>query len=117
VRDYIHVLDLADAHVQALHYLLAGGASNIFNLGSGAGYSVQEIVQAVRETMGRPDFNPGTAPKRAGDPSTLVASSEKARSVLGWSPARNVADMIRSAADWHKSRTYQDTMLTKADSV
>jgi UDP-glucose 4-epimerase len=85
VRDYIHVMDLADAHIRALRYLLEGGATNIFNLGSGSGFSVHEI-----------------------------ADSTKAKEVLGWSPQRTADDIIASAAAWHRSPTYIETILKKA---
>lgn len=113
VRDYIHVLDLADAHVLALRYLLNAGETNIFNLGSGEGYSVNEIVAAARKVLNRPDFEPGVAPRRAGDPATLVADSTKARSVLGWAPHRGIEAMIASAAEWHKTGTYLETIRKK----
>lgn len=114
VRDYIHVLDLADAHVLALRYLLGGGATDVFNLGSGDGFSVNEIVAATRKVLDRPDFAPGIAPRRAGDPATLVADSTKARTVLGWTPQRGIEAMIASAADWHRTPLYVDTILAKA---
>jgi UDP-glucose 4-epimerase len=113
VRDYLHVLDLADAHIRALTYLLRGGASSIFNLGSGSGYSVKEIVQAAREALDRPEFSPEIAPRRTGDPAMLVASSEKAQRILGWIPQLGVSDMIQSAAAWHRSDRYQKTILEK----
>lgn len=113
VRDYIHVMDLADAHVLALDYLLKGGETNIFNLGSGEGYSVAEIVSAARAVLTRPDFEPGTAPRRAGDPATLIADSTKARSVLGWAPWRGIEAMIASAAEWHRGKTYLETIAAK----
>jgi UDP-glucose-4-epimerase len=114
VRDYIHVLDLADAHVLALRYLLGGGDTNIFNLGSGDGYSVNEIVAATRKVLNRPDFAPGVAPRRAGDPATLVADSSKARTVLGWTPHRGIEEMIASAATWHRMQLYVETVMAKA---
>jgi UDP-glucose 4-epimerase len=114
VRDYIHVLDLADAHIRALNFLLEGGPTEIFNLGSGAGYSVKEIVQAVRNILNRPDFNPGVAPRRLGDPAKLVASSEKAKKLLGWMPERDISSMVQSAAVWHCSDRYVQTVLEKA---
>jgi UDP-glucose 4-epimerase len=117
VRDYIHVLDLAEAHVLALRYLLAGGASEIFNLGSGSGYSVREIVQAARDVLDRPDFNPPAGPRRAGDPATLVANSDKAKAILGWVPNRDIAAMIRSATAWHRSDAYVRAILSKGESV
>jgi UDP-glucose 4-epimerase len=113
VRDYLHVLDLADAHVRALRYLLDDGDSNIFNLGSGVGYSVREIVRACRDTLDRPDFCPEVCSRRAGDPAMLVASSEKAQKVLRWKPNFEISDMIRSAASWHGSDFYRDAILKK----
>jgi len=113
VRDYLHVLDLADAHVRALRYLLNDGESDVFNLGSGVGYSVKEIVQASRDTLNRPDFCPAVCSRRVGDPAMLVASSEKAQEVLGWKPHREIAEMIRSAASWHRSDIYRDAIFKK----
>jgi UDP-glucose 4-epimerase len=117
VRDYIHVLDLAEAHVKALRYLLCGGQTNIFNLGSGSGYSVKEVVQAAQEALDRPGFIPPTGPQRTGDPPTLVAANEKARDILGWAPRRSIADMIKSAAIWHRSDTYRDAILGRLASA
>jgi UDP-glucose-4-epimerase GalE len=114
VRDYIHVVDLAEAHVLGLRYLLNGGASDIFNLGSGAGFSVREIVDAARKVLARPDYAPAAAPRRAGDPATLIADSAKAKRVLGWAPRRGVEAMIESAAAWHRGDVYIDTILKKA---
>jgi UDP-glucose-4-epimerase GalE len=113
IRDYVHVIDLIDAHVRALDYLLDGGETNIFNLGSGTGYSVTEIIVAARKALDRPDFSPGVVPRRAGDPAALVASSAKASSVLGWSPKRSLTDIIRDAAAWHRSALYRDTVSAK----
>ncbi|HMH64686.1 MAG TPA: NAD-dependent epimerase/dehydratase family protein, partial [Rhizomicrobium sp.] len=117
VRDYIHVLDLADAHVRALRYLLAGGRTSVFNLGSGRGYSVREIVQAARAVLNRPDFDPPAGPRRAGDPASLVAISARARDILGWRPERGVDAMIHSAAMWHRSAVYADAILAKCAPV
>jgi len=114
VRDYLHVLDLADAHLRALTYLLQGGKSTIFNLGSGSGYSVKEIVQAARDVLKQPEFAPEVLPKRPGDPATLVANSEKAQKVLGWRATRTVSEMIQSAASWHRTSQYQDAIRAKA---
>lgn len=111
IRDYVHVMDLIDAHVDALDYLVNGGASNIFNLGSGTGYSVNEIIAAARTALNRPDFSPGVVPRRAGDPAVLVASSAKARDVLGWRPSRSLADVIGDAAAWHRSDLYRETVV------
>ncbi|MCM3042218.1 UDP-glucose 4-epimerase GalE [Paenibacillus motobuensis] len=103
IRDYIHVSDLADAHLRAVEYLLGGGDSDVFNLGSGQGFSVKEMIEAVREITGR-DFPVQVTPRRAGDPAVLVASSDKARSVLGWKPSRdNLQDIIGSAWGWHSN--------------
>jgi len=103
IRDYIHVSDLADAHLRAVEYLLGGGDSDVFNLGSGQGFSVKEMIEAVREVTGR-DFPVQVTPRRAGDPAVLVASSDKARSVLGWKPSRdNLQDIIGSAWGWHSN--------------
>ncbi|MDR3528002.1 MAG: UDP-glucose 4-epimerase GalE [Rhizomicrobium sp.] len=117
IRDYIHVLDLADAHVLALRYLLDGGETNIFNLGSGSGYSVQEIVTAARKVLERPDYEPGTAPRRAGDPAALIADSSKALSVLGWKPRRGIEAMIASATAWHRGERYLETIKAKLGDV
>lgn len=101
VRDYIHVGDLADAHLRAVDYLLGGGDSDVFNLGNGQGFSVKEVIAKVKEVTGR-DFPVVVSPRREGDPAVLIASSDKARSVLGWKPSRqNLDDIIRSAWQWH----------------
>lgn len=90
VRDYIHVEDLIDAHILALQYLQNGGASDVFNLGSSNGFSVKEIVDTVREVTGK-GFNVKIGDRRAGDPSTLIASSDKAKRVLGWNPKKRIS--------------------------
>ena len=113
IRDYVHVMDLIDAHVRALDYLLNGGETNIFNLGSGTGYSVTEIIAAARKALDRPEFRPGVVPRRAGDPAVLIASSEKAGRILGWSPSRSLIDIIADAAQWHRSDLYRSTVLAK----
>ncbi len=101
VRDYIHVGDLADAHLRAVEYLIGGGDSNVFNLGNGQGFSVKEVIAKVKDVTGR-DFPVILSPRREGDPAVLIASSEKARTVLGWQPTRNkLDDIIRSAWEWH----------------
>ncbi len=117
IRDYVHVIDLVEAHIRALDYLLNGGETNIFNLGSGTGYSVMQIIVAARQALNRPDFTPPVAPRRAGDPAILVASSEKAARILGWSPSRSLADIINDAAAWHRSGLYRDTVGTKATHI
>lgn len=101
VRDYIHVEDLADAHCRALDYLQAGGASNVFNLGTGVGTTVAEIAAAVEAVAGK-TFPRVIGPRRVGDPPALVASSAKAADILGWSPSRSsIENIIASAWRWH----------------
>lgn len=103
VRDYIHVLDLAQAHRLAVEYLCAGNESDIFNLGNGVGFSVKEVVECAREVTGHP-IPAEVAPRRAGDPGTLVASSEKARDVLGWKPEYDdLSTIIQTAWKWHQT--------------
>jgi UDP-glucose 4-epimerase len=85
VRDYIHVDDLATAHLQAMDYLDAGGESTTFNLGNGAGYSVRQVIDTVAKVTGKPVHHE-VAPRREGDPARLVADATKARQVLGWQP-------------------------------
>jgi len=104
IRDYIHVSDLADAHVLALEKLRRGGASDIYNLGNGKGYSVRQVIEVARKVTGHP-IPAVVEPRRAGDPAVLVASSEKARSELGWKPSRDsLEDIVASAWAWHRSR-------------
>lgn len=101
VRDYVHVCDLADAHLLALDYLLSGGASGAFNLGTGEGTTVFEVIAAVEKAAGRP-LARTIGPRRAGDPAVLIAASAKARGVLGWSPARSTIDtIVADAWRWH----------------
>ena len=103
IRDYIHVTDLAKAHILAVEYLARGGESDIFNLGNGVGYSVREVIETARSVTGHPI--PATeVPRRAGDPARLVASGEKAKKVLGWEPEiKKLDDIIASAWKWHKA--------------
>ena len=103
IRDYIHVLDLADAHVKALKYLEAGGETVQMNLGTGTGSSVLEIIQAAREVTGI-DVKYQVSARRPGDPPELVASAEKAKKTLGWTPRRSdIKTIIADAWNWHKS--------------
>ena len=101
VRDYIHVNDLAQAHILAMEYLSKGGESNIFNLGNGVGFTVKEVIEMARKVTNH------TIPireeeRRAGDPSVLIASSEKARKVLGWKPQyADLETIISTAWKWH----------------
>lgn len=100
VRDYVHVMDLADAHVRALKYLLDGGETTVFNLGAGAGTTVRELIGTIRRTTNRP-FPVETAPRRPGDAPCLVADNRRAREVLGWRPTRTLDDIVRTAWRWH----------------
>lgn len=100
VRDYIHVNDLAEAHLLALEYLAGGGSSDVFNLGSGDGYSVKEIIETARRVTGR-EIKATVEPRRAGDPSVLIASNKKAAEVLGWKPVRGLEQIISDAWVWH----------------
>jgi UDP-glucose 4-epimerase len=104
VRDYIHVNDLADAHVLGLEYLLSGGESEIFNLGNGNGFSVREVIETAREVT-RLEIPVLESDRRLGDAPILVGSSEKVRTKLGWNP--NYADLktiISHAWQWHQTR-------------
>ncbi|MET3196470.1 UDP-glucose 4-epimerase GalE [Bacillus sp. OAE603] len=103
IRDYIHVEDLIEAHILALNYLKNGGKSNIFNLGSSQGYSVKEIIETAREVTGH-IIPVVITERRQGDPSSLIASSEKAIGVLGWKPKRaSIHEIINDAWNWHQS--------------
>ena len=103
IRDYIHVTDLAEAHILAVEYLANGGESDIFNLGNGVGYSVREVIETARSVTGHPI--PATeVPRRAGDPARLVASGEKAKKILGWEPKiKKLDEIIASAWKWHST--------------
>jgi UDP-glucose-4-epimerase GalE len=96
IRDYIHVSDLAEAHVFAVEYLLKGGNSDVFNVGTGSGHSVKEVVAAVERVTGK-KVPRQTGPRREGDPASLVADSQKLQRTLGWHPSR--ADLDRIVAD------------------
>jgi UDP-glucose 4-epimerase len=100
VRDYIHVLDLADAHVLALKRMLAGGETDVFNLGTGTGTTVRELVAAIRRSSNQP-FEVAEAGRREGDAPILVADNRKAREVLGWRPRFELEDIVKSAWEWH----------------
>lgn len=103
VRDYIHVTDLAMAHILAVRYLEFGNESNIFNLGNGVGFTVKEVVECARKVTGHP-IPAKISPRRAGDPAQLIASSEKAKNILGWRPEHaDLEEIISSAWKWHKS--------------
>lgn len=102
VRDYIHVLDLADAHVRAVEYLLKDGPSVELNLGTGTGTTVKELLSAIEDVSGRP-FPVEYIGRREGDSHTLVANNDKARNVLGWVPRYALKDIIESAWKWHST--------------
>ncbi|MCI3132721.1 UDP-glucose 4-epimerase GalE [Phenylobacterium aquaticum] len=102
VRDYIHVLDLADAHVLALKHLLNGGGSEVFNLGTGTGTTVRELLEAVRAVAGG-SFDAKAAPRRPGDAPVLVADNRKASEVLGWTPRFGLTDIVETAWRWHQT--------------
>jgi len=103
IRDYIHVSDLADAHVLAVDRLRSGGDSAVYNLGSGNGYSVKQVIDIARAVTGHA-IPAVIEPRRAGDPAVLIASSNRARTELGWSPKRdNLEKIIASAWSWHKA--------------
>ncbi len=101
VRDYVHVADLAEAHVAGLDYLLDGGRSDVFNLGSGSGYSIRQVLAAVEEVMGAP-IPSRVGPRRAGDTASLIADVGKVRRVLGWQPRRSLLEIVASAAEFHR---------------
>jgi UDP-glucose 4-epimerase len=104
VRDYIHVSDLADAHVLGLNYLLSGGESEVFNLGNGNGFSVREVIETARQVTGL-EIPSQECDRRAGDAPILVGSSEKVRRVLGWNPRyADLSKIISDAWQWHQKR-------------
>jgi UDP-glucose 4-epimerase len=107
IRDYVHVDDLAAAHAVALDYLVAGKESAVLNLGSGQGHSVRQVLTTVQAVTGKPV--PFTlAPRRTGDPSILIAQSDKARSVLDWQPRyTSLNTIVESAWRWHRRRAEQ----------
>ena len=103
IRDYIHVTDLAQAHILAVKYLMAGNESNIFNLGNGVGFTVKEVIETARKVTGDP-IKAEIEPRRAGDPAQLIASSEKARTILGWKPEHaDLEEIIATAWKWHST--------------
>ena len=101
IRDYIHVLDLADAHLKALNYLRKSNPSEIFNLGTGDGYSVLEVIKAAEKVVGK-EINTVISERRAGDPAILVASNKKAKEVLNWTPIHsNIEEILKDAWNYH----------------
>jgi UDP-glucose 4-epimerase len=104
IRDYIHVQDLARAHVDALQYLEAGGTSDIFNCGYGQGYSVREVIEMVRQVSGE-EFQVIESDRRAGDPAAVVAVSDKIRQTLGWQPQyNNLQTIVSSSYSWEEQK-------------
>ena len=100
IRDYIHVEDLASAHVKAIKYLLDGNNSNIFNLGSGDGQSVNEMISTAERIVGK-EIKKEYVERRPGDPAVLIASNKKAKEVLGWSNEKTLEDIISNAYNFH----------------
>ncbi len=106
VRDYIHVIDLARAHLLALEHLSSGGPSGRFNLGNGIGFSVKQVIDMVRQVSGK-QLEVENAPRRPGDPPSLVASYERVRTELGWEPAfKELRDIVESAWTWHSANPH-----------
>lgn len=110
IRDYVHVMDLADAHIKALERLFNGGESTVYNLGNGEGFSVKEVIECARKVTGH-SIPAEVSERRAGDPARLVASSEKAMKELTWTPKYSTIEkIIESAWNWHKNNPngYED---------
>lgn len=106
IRDYIHVCDLAQAHILALDYLTKGGQSDVFNLGNGVGFSVKEVIDEARKVTNH-EIPAKIEGRRAGDPARLVASSEKAKNILGWKPEyESLYKIIETAWKWHKTHKF-----------
>jgi UDP-glucose 4-epimerase len=102
IRDYVHVVDLARAHVRALEYLERGGQSAVLNLGTGVGSSVFEVMAAAERIIGQPVPHE-LAPRRPGDPVALFADNQRAKDLLGWIPEAGLDEILRSAWMWHSS--------------
>ena len=103
IRDYIHVTDLAEAHILALEYLQNGGKSDFFNLGNGNGFSVKEVIETARKVTGK-NIKAAEADRRPGDPPILVGSSDKAKEKLNWNPKYDkLSKIIETAWNWHKN--------------
>jgi UDP-glucose 4-epimerase len=106
VRDYIHVTDLAQAHILAVKYLLDGNESDIFNLGNGVGFTVREVIETAEKVTGK-SIKVALEERRAGDPAQLIASSEKAGTILGWKPQHaSLEEIIDTAWRWHSTHPY-----------
>jgi UDP-glucose 4-epimerase len=103
VRDYVHVSDLCEAHLSGLEYLSSDGPNACFNIGTGKGFSVKEVVEVCREVTGRP-IPVKLLPRRSGDPKSLVASSEKLSNAMGWHCKRDLSTIVTSAWKWHSKQ-------------
>ena len=105
IRDYIHINDLGDAHLRALRYLETEGVSQIINLGTGVGNSVEEIINKT-EKIAQKKIKRCIVPRRIGDPAILIADNKKAKKILGWEPKHNLEEIITSAYKWHSQKRY-----------
>ena len=105
IRDYIHVNDLADAHIRALELLIRNNQSDVINLGTGVGYSVKEIISKAREITGS-EIKSEIIQRRKGDPDSLVADNQKAKDILGWVPEYDLDKIIETAWKWHQNQKY-----------
>jgi UDP-glucose 4-epimerase len=104
VRDYVHVCDVVDAHLEAVKYLDNSGESGIFNLGSGVGYSVLDIIKTVKKVTGK-KVKYNIVPRREGDPSHLVADITKAKTILNFNPKHDISSIVKSAYEWEETRS------------
>ncbi|MCX7793369.1 MAG: UDP-glucose 4-epimerase GalE [Thermodesulfovibrionales bacterium] len=110
IRDYIHVMDLAAAHISALEFLMKNKRSEVFNLGNGEGYSVREVIESVKRVSGK-DFKVVEGERRQGDPPILISDSSKAHKVLGWKPEFESLDsIVETAWRWHSSRAFKSLL-------
>jgi UDP-glucose 4-epimerase len=105
VRDYIHINDLADAHIRALEYIRTNNCSEKFNLGNGCGYSVKEIIEMARKVTGK-EIPVVYAERRPGDPPELIGSAEKAKRILGWEPKFDLESIMQTAWAWHQKQQF-----------
>ncbi|AFY95611.1 UDP-glucose 4-epimerase GalE [Chamaesiphon minutus] len=107
IRDYIHVTDLAQAHVLGLEYLLKHQDSQIFNLGNGNGFSVKEVIDTAKQVTGK-EISIEECPRRSGDPAVLIGSSDRARQILGWNPQyADINTIVKHAWAWHQERHFK----------
>lgn len=110
IRDYIHVCDLADAHIAALQYLLGGGTTETFNLGTGQGHSVKQVIDGVERYLDT-TIDVQMCPRRSGDVPVMVAKADKALQFLNWKPQYQLQAIISSAIEWHRSTNYYDRII------